>query len=92
MPSKPLRELHGEITSFAERSTKLDVLYFVCPVCTNGHGIVVSWEPPSLFPSGAIWKKSGSSIDDLTITPSINCAIGDGCTFHGWVRDGQVVW
>lgn len=98
MPEIALQLLHGEITSFAERKTKDDVLYFTCPLCPNGHGIVVSWEPPSLFPSGAVWKKTGTSIADITIHPSINCDVPgkDGtpssCKFHGWVQNGMVRW
>lgn len=93
MPERSLKELHGEIHSFAERQTKDDILYFTCPVCPNGHGIVVSWVPPSLFLSGAIWKKTGDSIDNITIHPSINCATkGSSCMFHGWVRNGKVSW
>lgn len=41
------------------------------------------------------WTMSGSSLDDLTITPSINCDIpgknGEPsvCKFHGFVKNGD---
>lgn len=46
------------------------------------------------------WTMSGTSIDDLTLTPSINCDIPwkdkdgvehpSGCKFHGFVTNGDV--
>lgn len=94
MGERSLRDLDGEILSLAERKTENDVLYFTCPVCPNGHGIMVSWLPPSLFPSGALWSKEGTTIDDITIKPSINCDVGpdSSCRFHGWVTAGKVTW
>lgn len=90
---KPLRELDGEIFSRAENPTSKDMLWFTCPICTNGHGIAVTWEPPSLYPSGAIWSKTGETVDDITIHPSISCeGPGSPCTFHGWVKNGVVTW
>lgn len=94
MPEKPLRELDGEFFTITGRPNEKDVLYFECPVCPRGHGIMVSWLPPSLFPSGAVWQKSGNTVDDITITPSINCDVGpeSSCKFHGWVTNGVVRW
>ncbi len=102
---KTLKELEGWIYA-RDGKTEPDVLWFVCPVCPSGHGIAVSWEAPSLYRGGAVWKKSGSTLDDITIEPSINCDVPhqghdeDGkpkvypslCKFHGWVKNGQVTW
>jgi hypothetical protein len=38
------------------------------------------------------WEMSGSSIDDLTLSPSINLDVPgqeDGCRWHGFVRNGD---
>jgi hypothetical protein len=45
------------------------------------------------------WQMRGTSIDDLTLTPSINCDIPwkdangveheSSCKFHGWVTNGD---
>lgn len=36
------------------------------------------------------WTVSGTSLDDLTLTPSIDGTRGGGCTFHGFVTSGDV--
>ena len=98
MGSKTLKELEGEICSLRGRPNKNDCLVFICPCCKGGHSIIVSWLPPSLFSSGAVWKKTGETIDNITIHPSINCDVpnNDGspsyCKFHGWVKSGVVTW
>lgn len=38
------------------------------------------------------WEMSGSTIDDLTLSPSVNLDIPgseDGCRWHGWVKNGD---
>lgn len=94
MPEKKLTELDGEFFTIVGRPNEKDVLYFTCPLCPDGHGIMVSFKPPSLFPSGAVWQKTGETLEDVTISPSINCDVGPDspCKFHGWVRGGKVVW
>jgi hypothetical protein len=103
---KTLRELSGEIVSIKGRPQQDDCLFFTCPICRDdrgeliGHGIMVSWLPPSLYEGGrgALWSRTGSTIDDISISPSINCDVPceDGspspCKFHGWVKDGKVTW
>lgn len=37
-----------------------------------------------------LWTMSGSTLDDLTLSPSIDCTRGGGCTFHGFVSSGNV--
>jgi len=39
------------------------------------------------------WSMSGSNLDDLTLSPSINLDVPgqeDGCRWHGWVKNGDV--
>ena len=98
MPERPLRELQGEIVSFKGRPNRDDILLFQCPCCASGHMIAVPWMPPAIHTSGCIWKKTGSTIEDITIEPSINCDVPDpdgtpsDCKFHGWVKSGKVSW
>jgi hypothetical protein len=35
------------------------------------------------------WHMVGTSIDDLTLSPSVDCTKGGGCSFHGWVLNGE---
>jgi Family of unknown function (DUF6527) len=73
MPEKRLSELDGSIRSVAGRPQQDDCLLFDCPACNTGHMIMVSFMPPSLHLTGAIWKKvSGSTIEDITLNPSID--------------------
>ncbi len=75
-----------------------DILYFRCPVCEPSHGIMISWEAPSIVEDGSIWKKTGDSVDNITIKPSIDCSRPSKknnhkpCKFHGHVTDGFVTW
>ena len=89
---KSLKELHGEIKSLQGRPNKKDVLYFVCPLCTPPHGIMVSWMPPSMTMRGFIWNKTGDNINNISIFPSIDCTQGGRCKFHGWVKEGKVIY
>ena len=63
--------------------------WFVNPV---GGALVV---PASESPGPGRWTFSGSSIDDTTLSPSVNCDThptiqhpGD-CHWHGWVKAGD---
>lgn len=100
MQRKKLTELEGEFVHIINRP-EADVLCFICPVCEGGHSIMVSWNPPSLYEGGAVWKKTGDSLENVTIHPSINCdvpvtingqVVPSGCKFHGWVKSGWVEW
>ena len=74
------------------------VIRFVCPVCPSGHSIIVPWSPPSPLKTGCLWTKvSGSTFEDLTLSPSIDCTkpfegVPATCRFHGFITDGQVSW
>jgi hypothetical protein len=99
MVRRTLRELQGEIITLAgQPEGQREALFFVCPICPDGHGIIVQWQGQSIYPSGVIWQRTGSTLDDLTFSPSINCDVvyPDGhlseCKFHGWVRNGGVEW
>lgn len=87
MAEKRLSELSPEF--------ELDRLFFECPACEKPHSIRI---PMSLEGKGKdmwgspIWKRVGNTVDDLTISPSINCSSPGGCQFHGWIKKGVVSW
>ena len=56
---------------------------------SNPRGVSVA--PPEAD-SNPRWAMSGSSIDDLTLSPSINLDVPEnsgGCGWHGWVKNGD---
>lgn len=74
---------------------------FECPRCTKGAGhsahAIRCWFadrnlPADLEPKPR-WRASGTSIDDLTLTPSILLPgpDKDHCGWHGFVRNGHTV-
>lgn len=94
-----LRDLEGQlihstpegwrdVDTFAEA----DGVIFDCPLC-GGHKITVfSTEAPAELeaaPNGKRWTLSGTSLDDLSATPSIQ--LTSGCMWHGHIRDGEVI-
>lgn len=48
---------------------------------------------PREFDKNPRWQMSGTSLDDLTLSPSINLDVpgngDDSCKWHGWVRNGD---
>jgi hypothetical protein len=58
---------------------------FTCP-CGGGHGIIV-WFADRDVPTDATplyrWKATGTSLADLTLTPSVNASC-----WHGFVTNG----
>ena len=92
MPERPLRELDPFLNEHQIR--------FTCPACCDdqgrGHMVGVPYGPSGIpyEVGGPVWEHvSGSTIDDITLSPSINCDTPtSGCTFHGWVRNGIVSW
>lgn len=69
-------------------------LMFECPICEGpkSHSIAVTFEPPSPFPSGALWRLVDANPDTCTIQPSIDLSSSNTCTFHGFVTNGEVTW
>ena len=72
---------------------------FLCPKCfAENHGdvgthSVVCWfrdrgVPSDRAPGPGRWDVSGTSIDDLTLNPSVHLS-GAGCGWHGWIRNGD---
>lgn len=72
---------------------------FACPTCFKKNGGLVGTEsilcwfrgrgvPDDKFPGPGRWTPSGTSFEDLTLTPSVNVANEH---WHGWVQNGQIV-
>lgn len=79
-----------------------DGVMFTCPKCASktfdvpenqrsGH-VVICWfvgkVPAEASPGPGRWTASGTSIEDLTLSPSVFLN-GEGCGWHGWVRNGD---
>lgn len=75
-----------------------DGVLFLCPLCyrTNNGKIgthsVLCWfrgrVPDDRHPGPGRWDVTGTSIDDLSLSPSIQL-LGGGCSWHGFVTNGD---
>lgn len=100
-----LNDLEGEIVwvKFNDQ-LRLETIFFVCPICleanegkrpgVHSHGVPFrrgEAKGASVLPITHVWgHTSGSTIDDITLTPSY-LATGGGCRLHCFIRNGQVV-
>jgi len=89
---------------YVDTLPEADGVFFLCPLCfqANGgpvgtHGVLL---PFSNAPAGAYpmknaagmeprWSASGTSLDDLVCTPSIQL-LGGGCAWHGFIGSNGV--
>ena len=70
-----------------------DGVMFDCPKCRDHKiGVLftaapqgVAWDPSR----GKRWTAEGTSLQDLTLSPSI--LLLSGCQWHGFVRNGEAV-
>lgn len=64
---------------------------FVCPECANGHSTGVLFRdrgvPDNTWRNSCRWTASGTSYEDLTLSPSVDG--GSGC-WHGFIQNGDV--
>jgi len=92
---KWLYEADGKTGGFRSRNdapmTDAQGVRFRCPKC-GGHSVLIWFEgrgvPEQLRPRPR-WKATGTSVADLTLTPSI--LIRAPCGWHGFVTNGQIV-
>jgi hypothetical protein len=71
---------------------------FLCPRCYGlnagpvGTHSVVLWFADAGVPADyrpePRWQATGSSIEDLTLSPSVS--LEASCGWHGWVKDGGI--
>jgi hypothetical protein len=77
-----------------------DGLWFLCPKCflANGgakgtHG-VICWSPSvpqDTSPTPGRWNLVGSSFDNLSLVAgSSSVQLNGGCSWHGYVKNGEV--
>lgn len=78
-----------------------DGIMFLCPKCwvenngPIGTHAVVCWAPSvpqTTSPTPGRWNMVGTGFDDLSLvagSSSIHLA-GEGCQWHGFIRDGEV--
>lgn len=75
-----------------------DGLCFLCPKCfSENHGPIgthgiICWKPhipQTIRPTPGRWPHTGTSFNDLTLTPSIQ--ITGSCSWHGFIRNGEII-
>jgi hypothetical protein len=64
-----------------------------CP-CGCGRRLFVAFRNPldggpPIHPAASQWQREGDSFEALTLSPSIRRR--DGCGWHGYIRNGEVV-
>lgn len=91
---------HQDVDTLAEAQGVI----FTCPACyaKNGnsdigvHSVLVWFRdrgvPDEAFPRPARWTASGSSLNDLTLSPSINLQTDERSRdeWHGFIINGEV--
>lgn len=40
---------------------------------------------------GTTWERVGETFEDLTLSPSIQRADDDGCHWHGYITNGEII-
>lgn len=78
---------------------KAQGVWFLCPKCFQANGsssgthMVMCWfrdrsVPADVTPGPARWAVSGTSLANLTLSPSIQLL--GGCSWHGFVVNGAI--
>lgn len=90
----PLKELVRDETDLKDNQ-----LWIHCPVCKDKpekeneivrHPIYIPFAKvmKSGFKNKTGWNKTGDSIENLSVTPSVR--VLEGCGFHGFITNGNV--
>lgn len=66
-----------------------------CP-CGCGRPLFVSFTNPEdglgkIHEKATTWERTGTTFEDLTLTPSILRADHNGCRWHGFITNGEVI-
>ena len=92
-----LRDLGGELRPFNDEGASRMLVVFDCPMCPgdSSHRHAVCYTPGERASGPSrhvhIWgHASGSSVDDITLTPSF-LARGHECRLHVFIRSGALV-
>lgn len=62
-----------------------NAIMFDCP-CARGERLIINLANPIGAPrvAGNAWAATGKTVDDLSLSPSVN----SGC-WHGWITNGE---
>lgn len=70
-------------------------IMFTCPKRDCGHIYVIWFENPlnveKVLPDQAHyprWQRTGDTLENLTLSPSVHDVTPGGCGWHGWVKNG----
>ncbi len=85
----PLSDLEAEILTTRSGDARIQALWFRW----DGHQHAIHFGPCSEDAHGLrIWKHgSGSTIDDLTLSPSYLCRAPESHRLHCFIRNGHLV-
>jgi hypothetical protein len=89
------REQHVQVDALAQAQG----VWFLCPKCFTANGgaagthMVLCWfrdrgVPAEVTPGPARWVVTGTGLDDLTLSPSIQLL--GACKWHGFIVAGAV--
>jgi hypothetical protein len=97
----PTVEVVGPVTYIPQVQTLSEAqgVEFDCPKCTSGHRIAVAFAGRGVLDHQASrdkagrptrWQVSGTSLGDLTLSPSVDCTGSDPNCWHGFVTNGEI--
>lgn len=93
---KPLTELDPRwVLSFDK--ARIIGMTFKCPAdgedCPN-YRLGAYWEQPDPANHNyPLWSKTGDVLENISLIPSLDgTKAGSGCTFHGHITNGKVIW
>jgi len=70
-----------------------DGVTFFCPHGGEKACSILLWDhsvPPFVTPGPGRWTMTGTGINDLTLSPSVDMSAGPcACKWHGWVKNGD---
>jgi Family of unknown function (DUF6527) len=88
-----VKRLHDDSLQDVDSLAEASGLMLDCPVCagSKAHSVLVYFRdrgvPAEAKPGPGRWSVAGSTFEDLTLTPSVDC--GSGC-WHGFITKGEV--
>ena len=76
----------ADVDTVAEATSAM----FDCPGCRR-HSVLIHFRGrvPSEAEPRARWDASGTTVADLTLSPSVHLTDPKGCGWHGFVRNGE---
>jgi hypothetical protein len=88
---KLLKKLNPKWAGITRAPEHGEGLALDCPSCGPSHQLAVYFKNPldggASFPGVSNWVRYGSSLEDLTVEPSLEYEC-----FHGWIENGLVFY